>query len=113
MLGKDKKERKAKRTRKTPLPQKRDHKRKREWVDGEALNEAPGGAVLESAGSYAHDPRVEERTHTSQKPEAKVGAAPGVLVHSLGILGRLVWLSKRAAVSHDEHTIALVFQQLL
>ena len=45
----------------------------------------------ESAGSYAHDPRVEERAHTSQKPEAKVDGALGVPAHSLG---RLVWLSK-------------------
>ena len=47
--------------------------------------------------SYAHDPRVEERTHTSQKSgalEAKVGEAHGVPTHSLGILGRLVWLSR-------------------
>ena len=47
--------------------------------------------------SYAHDPRVEERTHTSQKTgalEAKVGGAHGVPTHSLGILGRLVWLSR-------------------
>ena len=40
--------------------------------------------------SYAHDPRVEERTHTSQKKtvalEAKVGGAHGVLTHSLGVI---------------------------
>jgi len=45
--------------------------------------------------SYAHDPRVEERTHTTQKTlalEAKVGGA--VPTHSLGVLGRLVWLSR-------------------
>ena len=44
--------------------------------------------------SYAHDPRVEERTHTSQKTgalEAKAGGAHGVPTHSLGILGR-VWV---------------------
>ena len=39
---------------------------------------------------YAHDPRVEERTHTSQTPDAEVGGAPGVPAHSLGICGRLV-----------------------
>jgi len=39
---------------------------------------------------YAHDPRVEERTHTSQTPDAEVGGVPGVPAHSLGICGRLV-----------------------
>ena len=47
--------------------------------------------------SYADDPRVEERTHTSQKTgalEVKVGGANGVPTHSLGVHGRLVWLSR-------------------
>ena len=33
---------------------------------------------------YAHDPRVEEWTHTSQTPDAEVGGAPGVIVEGVG-----------------------------
>jgi len=44
-----------------------------------------GPQSLRSVGRYAHDPLVEEQTHTSQTPDAEVGGAPGVpIVEGVG-----------------------------
>jgi len=60
------------------------------WCSSQVWGRCSVNKFPKSTASYAYDPRVEERTHTSQKPEAKVGAAPGVPARSFCILGRSV-----------------------